>query len=184
MGQSFAVYADRDPYWEELLKLDPAERGRKLTQDGFRLPVAIRIEVAQPLKLALFLTSLRGFIQQSAAGLTKWDTLNHREHPYVKISAARRGAAGINELDNAAVYYSTVGDGLIFAPNEDVLKRAIDRQLPRDKNDPGERGDVSPPVSSPNNRGADAAPLAKNVDGWLGDSVAVKFEHVVPLFFL
>lgn len=55
LGASFAVYADRDPYWVELLKLAPAERGRKLQHDGYRLPFAIRLAVRQPLKLALFL---------------------------------------------------------------------------------------------------------------------------------
>lgn len=156
LGESISVFADRDPYWGELLKLDAHERVTKLRRDGFRVPVGMRIEVKQPLKLALFLTSLRAYIQQSGPNLTKWDTLMHREQSYVKVSSARRGAAGIDELDNAALYYSTVGDALILTPNEEVLKRAIDRQLA----------------------------LAKSANGWLGESVAVKFEHVLPQFFL
>ncbi len=183
LGESFSVFADRDPYWEELLKLDAQDRATKLRREGFRLPVGIRIEVKQPLKLALFLTSLRAYIQQSGPNLTKWETLTHREQSYVKVTSARRGAAGIEELDNVAVYYSTVGDGLILTPNEEVLKRAIDRQLAREIA-PGERGGVSSPVSAPENRGADAAPLAKSADGWLGESVAVRFDQVVPTFFL
>lgn len=181
LGQSFAVYADRDPYWESLLKLDTAERARKLRQDGYRLPVAIRIEVAQPLKLALFLTTLRAFIQQSAAGLTKWDTLTHREHQYVKISSARRGAIGTDELDNAAVYYSTVGNGLIFTPNEDVLKRAIDRQLARDaKAAEAQAADATAVAAKP----ANAAQADHTATEWLGESIGVKFDHVLPMFFL
>lgn len=133
LGESISVFADRDPYWEELLKLDANERATKLQREGFRLPAGIRIEVKQPLKLALFLTSLRAFIQQSGPNLTKWDTLTHREQAYVKVSSARRGAAGIDELDNVALYYSTVGDGLILTPNEAVMKRAIDRQLARQR---------------------------------------------------
>ena len=183
LGKSIAVYADRDPYWGEMLKLDPHERQLKIQRDGFRLPVAIRIEVAQPLKLALFLTSLRAFIQQSGPGLTKWETLTHREQQYVKISSARRGANGLEEFDDAALYYGTVGDGLIFTPNEDVFKRAIDRQLARDEKAAGEPGGVSPRTSSPNGRGADADPLAKTSDSWLGESVAVSFEQLVPSFF-
>ena len=184
LGESISVFADRDLYWEELLKLDAHDRAIKLSREGFRLPVGIRIEVKQPLKLALFLTSVRAYIQQSGPNLTKWDTLTHREQSYVKVSSARRGAAGVEELDNVALYYSTVGDALILTPNEEVLKRAIDRQLARDKNEPGERGGVSPPTSAPNGRGADAAPLAKSADGWLGESVAVKFDNMLPQFFL
>lgn len=167
LGKSISIYADRDPYWGELLKLDPTERGRKLQRDGFRLPVAIRLEVAQPLKLALFLTSLRAFIQQSAPGLTKWESLTHREQPYVKIASTRRGASGIEEFDNAALFYATVGDGLIFTPNEEVLKRAIDRQLARDE------------------RSAEKKPEAptKSDSPWLGESVAVNFEQLLPSFF-
>ncbi|TXT18800.1 MAG: Uncharacterized protein FD138_4410 [Planctomycetota bacterium] len=184
LGESISFYADRDPYWAELLKLNSTERELKLMRDGYRLPVALRIEFRQPLRLALFLTSVRSFIQQSGPGLAKWDTLTHREQPYVKVSSARHGAAGVEELDNVALYYSTVGDGLILTPNEEVMKRAIDRQLARDQNAPGERGGVSPPTSSPSSRGADAVPLAKNLDSWLGDSVAVKFDHALPQFFL
>ncbi|MFM9960157.1 MAG: hypothetical protein ACKV2Q_02915 [Planctomycetaceae bacterium] len=171
LGESISFFADRDPYWEELLKLDAHERELKLRREGFRLPVGVRIEVKQPLKLALFLTSVRAFIQQSGPGLTRWETVTHREQSYVKVSSARRGAAGVEELDNVALYYSTVGDGLILTPNDDVMKRAIDRQLARDQ----------------------IAPLAKNVgganeadatSGWLGESAAANFEQVLPLFFL
>ncbi len=180
LGQSFAVYADRDPYWEELLKLAPEERGRKLQRDGFRLPIGVRIEVREPLKLALFLTGLRVFIQQSGPGLTKWETPTHRDHPYVKISAARRGADGVAELDNAALYYSTIGDGLLFSPNEEVIKRAIDRQLARDS-----KAEQAPATDAKPAEKPDAAqPLKEIAGGWLGDSVAVKFDHVLPQFFL
>ncbi len=167
LGKSVAVYADRDPYWAELLKLDPHERQLKIQRDGFRLPVAIRIEVAQPLKLALFLTSLRAYIQQTGPGLTKWESLNHREQTYVKVSSARRGATGVEELDNAVLFYATVGDGLILTPNEEVLKRAIDRQLARDEKPADKKSDAPSDADSP----------------WLGESVAVSFEQLLPSFF-
>jgi hypothetical protein len=166
LGQSFAVYADRDPYWEELLKLSPEERGRKLQRDGFRLPVGVRLEVRDPFKLALFLTALRGFIQQASPGLTKWENPTHRDQQYVKISPARPRAVGTDELDNAALYYAIVGDGLLFSPNEGVIQRAIDRQLDRnERKNAGERADGL-------------------TSGWLGDSVALKLDHVLPQFFL
>jgi hypothetical protein len=160
------VYADRDPYWEELLKLKPEERGRKLQRDGFRLPIGVRLEVRDPLKLALFLTALRGFIQQASPGLTKWENPTHRGQQYVKIAPARPRAVGTDELDNAALYYAIVGDGLLFSPNEGVIQRAIDRQLDRDeRKNAGERADGLTP-------------------GWLGESLALKLEHVLPQFFL
>ncbi len=182
LGESIAVFADRDPYWAELLKLDAHGRATKLQREGFRLPVGIRIEVKQPLKLALFLSAVRAFIQQSGPNLTKWDTLTHREQAYVKVSSARRGAAGVEELDNVALYYSTVGDGLILTPNEEVMKRAIDRQLARDA-----KADEAKPAGDAT---AEAKPAANPLvaaapnSGWLGESAAVSFEQVLPTFFL
>ena len=188
LGESISVFADRDPYWEELLKLDAHDRAIKLSREGFRLPVGIRIEVKQPLKLALFLTSLRAYIQQSGPNLTKWDTLTYREQSYVKVSSARRGAAGLEELDNAALYYSTVGDGLILTPNEEVLKRAIDRQLARDAkaDDAVERSRTreSSVRSLTTSATVAAAAPQQLTPGWLGESVAVSFEQVLPTFFL
>ena len=78
LGESISVFADRDPYWEELLKLDSHERALRLQREGFRLPAGIRIEVKQPLKLALFLTSVRAFIQQSGPTSTQNGTRGTR----------------------------------------------------------------------------------------------------------
>ncbi len=182
LGKSISFFADRDPYWDELLKLDAHERALKLQREGFRLPVGIRIEVKQPLKLELFLTALRAFIQQSGPNLTKWDTLAHREQAYVKVSSARRGAAEIEELDNVALYYSTIGDGLILTPNEEVLKRAIDRQLARDA-----KADETKPAgaATAEAKPADNPPVTVvSSPGWLGESAAVSFDQVLPMFFL
>ncbi|HLQ44377.1 MAG TPA: hypothetical protein VK137_06595, partial [Planctomycetaceae bacterium] len=173
LGQSIAVYADRDPYWLDLAKLDRQERRRKLQQDGYRLPFALRIEVQQPLKLALFLTAVKTTIQQAAPNLTRWDTQTHREQQYVKIAPARRNAVGVPDLDNFALYYGIIGDGLVFTPNEEVLKRAIDRQLARD----GQLADTKQPDAA-NATTSAAAP------GWLGESVAVRFDGEVPLFLV
>ena len=186
MGESISVFADRDPYWEELLKLDSHERALRLQREGFRLPAGIRIEVKQPLKLALFLTSVRAFIQQSGPYLNPkwdtWDTLTHRGQAYVKVSSARRGAAGVGRFDNVALYYSTVGDGLILTPNEEVMKRAIDRQLARDA-----KADETKPAgaATAEAKPADNPPVAADPNsGWLGESAAASFDQVSPMFFL
>ncbi len=186
LGELISVFADRDPYWEELLKLDSHECALRLQREGFRLPAGIRIEVKQPLKLALFLTSVRAFIQQSGPYLNPkwdtWDTLTHREQAYVKVSSARRGAAGVQKLDNVALYYSTVGDGLILTPNEEVMKRAIDRQLARDA-----KADETKPAgaATAEAKPADNPPVAADPNsGWLGESAAASFDQVLPMFFL
>lgn len=189
LGTSMAVYADRDPYWQELLKLNPQERGLKLQQDGFRLPIGVRFEVRDPLKLALFLTTLRGFIQQAAPGITKWDNPTHRDQAYVKISPARPRAIGTDELDNAALYYAIIGDGLLFSPNEGVIQRAIDRHLDRDeKVEPAKdrsRTRESSDRSLTTSATTSATPPADGLTaGWLGESVGLKLDHVLPQFFL
>ena len=187
LGESFSVYADRDEYWLELAKHAPAERNRKLQQDGFRLPVAARIEVRQPLKLALFLTAVRAFIQQSGPGLTRWDTLNHLDQPYVKVSSARRGAQGLEDFDNARLYYSTIGNGLVLTPNEGVIKRAIERELARNPIKPDDERPADAKESTQSEPAQktppDIATPADSASGWLGESMAIKFDRELTGFF-
>ncbi len=182
LGESIAIYADHDEFWTDLNKLAPADRLRKLREDGYRVPSALRIEVRQPLKLALFLTAVRSFIQQSGPGLTRWDTLNHLDQPYVKVSSARRGTQGLEEFDNVRLYYSTIGDGLVLTPNENVMKRAIERELVRNpiKPDDEKPADAKAATSTEPTAKRPSIEVAKPTDtasGWLGESLALQFDR-------
>ena len=187
LGESIAIYADRDEFWSELNKLTQVDRLRKLRENGYRIPAAVRIEVRQPLKLALFLTAVRSFIQQSGPGLTRWDTMNHLEHPYVKVSAARRGAQGLDEFDNVRLYYSTIGDGLVLTPNENVIKRAIERELASNPIKPDDEKPADTKSATPQDSPAKKTPseVAKSeglANGWLGESMALQFDRELSNF--
>lgn len=133
LGDTVGLYLDPDPFWGELMdpKLSNEDRERLLRDKGFSLPLAVHVDSKSNLKLAAFLTGLRAFIEQTAPGMTTWDSLTHQEQPYVRIGSTQRaGRSGVP--DNAAIFYGVIGDMLVLTPNEDVLKRAIDRQLARE----------------------------------------------------
>jgi hypothetical protein len=121
LGNSWEFYAEDDPVWKELG--GELTNNQSLEKNLPRLPIALRAAVAEPLKLAIFLTALRGFADQSAPGLTKWDTLDHNGQPYVRI-----GAAGAGLGDNFALYYAVTPTSFVLSVNEALIKRVLDRQ--------------------------------------------------------
>lgn len=150
MGESVALYVDADPFWKEL---DAAADSREFLQGNYhRLPVAVNIEVANSLKLSLFLAALRGWVEQTAPDLTRWEKLEHNGRSYVKISGAE-GTRGVPE--ELALYYAATPQALIVTLNEDLLTRALDRQ--------------QQPSDEPDSRGEPQRP-------WLGESLGLKLE--------
>ncbi len=129
LGQSVSYYADEDPFWERMLKADSQQA--YLLDHYYDLPVAINAEVAKPLELALFLAGLRAMVEQTSPGLTTWSTQDHNGKPYVKIAAT--GANG--DFKKLCLYYATTPKSLIVTVNENVLKRALDRQEARSRPD-------------------------------------------------
>jgi hypothetical protein len=132
LGKTVALYFDDDPFWADAAKVSSDELNEFAEEHGYRMPVAVRADVKSTLKAAAFLSAVRAFIEQTAPGLTGWESLNYREQPYVKVRPTERADAP-EGVDKIAVYYSVVGDGLVVTLNEGVLKRAIDRQLDREK---------------------------------------------------
>ena len=127
LGSSVSLYADDDPFWKELAETPPDKLEEFQRNAVGRLPVALHVEVTSTLKLAAFLTALRGFSDQAAPGLTKWETRTYREQPYVCILPSEQAGLG----DNFTIYYSPSADGLTVTLNEPLLKRVIDRRLER-----------------------------------------------------
>jgi hypothetical protein len=133
IGQTFEVYADDDPFWKDLAKQKPREVGPFMQQNVGRLPVAARIESSSSLRLAAFLTGLRAFVEQTAPGLTRWESLTYKDQPYVKITPTDRGRTIPPDLRNMAIYYAALPDSLTVTLNENLLKRALDRNAAREK---------------------------------------------------
>ena len=188
VGSSVAVYVDDDPLWREAAAA--ADPDRFLNENHHRLPVAAYVASDSPLKLAAFMAAVRGFLDGTAPGTAAWDTLEHNGRSYVRVSG--KGAA---EIDKLRIYYATTPEALVVTPNEDVLRRALDRQAARAAARAGAAngaanganggaagagvamagapGANAPPATRPAAAGDRAATRA---EPWLGDSVAVEVD--------
>jgi hypothetical protein len=125
VGGSLSVFVDEDPFWKEM---NEAEYPEDFIEDNLaRLPVGLRVSNKSPMKLAVFLTTLRSFSEQAAPGLLSWETLEHEETPYLVIHTTER--AGLPNNMEIKIHYAAMPDAFILSLNEDVLKRAISRNL-------------------------------------------------------
>jgi hypothetical protein len=105
LGSSVALYADEDPFWADLAKAKDTD---KFMEENFpRLPVALRAESNNPLKLATFLTAIRAYSDQSAPNLVLWETRNYAGQTYVCITP-NKGTMGpdAGPVNQLAVYYA------------------------------------------------------------------------------
>ncbi len=177
IGSSLAIYADADPFWQELAKQKDQERGRFLEQNLGRLPLAVQIDVSNGLKLAAFLAGARTWIEQSSPGMVRYDTLSYHDQPYVKVSPTDRARTSGGPPGELALYYSASGDALILTLREDLLHRALDRQIARAKaKEPADQpADAAKPVGNGGQSQA-AGPLAKPRP-WLGANVGLQVDQ-------
>ncbi len=93
----------------------------------------------------------------------------HALKPYVKITPSRQARGENQQLEKVGLYYVATGKQFLLTLNEDLLKRAIDRELAR--------GAATQPASAPSTREAAASQPAQP---WIGDNVAA---HVEPKAF-
>lgn len=167
VGDTVALYADDDPFWNELETVSAEDREPHLRKNLGRLPVAFRADVASGIKLTAFLASLRTFAAQAAPEMLTWETLKHRDVPYVKVSPTERARSNVDEFENVALYYAASGKSLVVSLNENVVKRAIEREL--DRGDGGGE-EIESPAADP----------------WLGESLSLAVDRriVLPLAHL
>lgn len=131
LGKSVAVYADADPLWSEVAKASASDT--YLEKNIHRLPIGLYAEVGSALKLTAFLASLRTLADQMGTGMIGWETRKHNDQEYVRAGLtekAKADGAG-DDFDKLSIYYAATPKALLVALNEDVLKRAIDRQQNR-----------------------------------------------------
>jgi hypothetical protein len=129
VGSSVSVYADDDPFWKELAKVKEEKLNDFMSKNLGRLPVAVRIDATNPLKLAAFLATARTFIEQTGPGLTRWESLKYKDTGYVRISPVKGKNTVPPEIENLAIYYTSVGGALTITFSERVLQQSIDRAL-------------------------------------------------------
>lgn len=128
LGSAVAAYADEDPYWKELQ--EAKNRDQFMERNLSRLPLGICIEVSDGLKLAFFLTTLRGLIEQTAPGMTRWTNETYKEHPFVRIAMTEsmgRSNTATSESEKLSIYYASTPRALVISPNKALVQRALDR---------------------------------------------------------
>jgi hypothetical protein len=128
LGQSVAIYADADPFWGEMMSAQ--EQSTFFDHNLHRLPVGLCAEVGSALKLTAFLAAARGALEQSAPGMAAWETRTYHDQPYVRVGLSEKAKAESRggDMDKTALYYAAMPRALILSLNEDLIKRAIDRQ--------------------------------------------------------
>lgn len=129
VGNYAALYFDKDPFWADLAKVTNAQDF--IRKDFWRVPAVFMVEVGSALKLAGFLTAARSFIETSAPGLLKWESLTHEGQSYVQISSSEEGEREMGEFKNIHVYYAATPSAFIVTLNEGAMKRALGRQAAR-----------------------------------------------------
>lgn len=125
MGESIALYGDMDPFWQDLAKAENTDDFMR--KEFYRLPMALRAEVADSARLVAFLAGIRKTIEGAAPDLTNWETLKHNERSYVKVSPRNPEMLG-GVPNRIALYYAATPKSLVVSLNEDVVKRAMDRE--------------------------------------------------------
>ncbi len=161
IGQTLSVYADPDPIWEKLA--DAGEDGAQdvITEAGFAIPVAIYVESKSVVKLTAFLAAVRGFMEQTSPETTVWEPRKHNGRGYVRVGIAEAAKSG-EDFDEISVFYAVMPRALIVSMHENVLQRAIDREVARSD---GER-------NADQNAVATAEPSP-----WLGENLALNLSR-------
>ena len=153
LGQSICLYADDDPYWNELTTATNADQF--MEKSIGRLPFGLYLEVKYSLGAAVFLTRLHAFADQSAPQMMVWQNLEYHGRPYVKVAPSQASSES-DPSANWVVYYAITPDSLTVTLSEDLLKHALDRQQAR---------------------AATKAPTVANPKPWLGDSLGLQMQQ-------
>lgn len=158
VGPTASLYLEQDGFWRDLAALpDDRQRFAFLQTNLSRLPLGVNIAVADPLRLAGFLTALRTMATQAAPGLVEWGTRNHQGIDYVVVTPSARSGLGL--APDTHLFYLPAPEGLTLTFNEPLMQRAIDRLL------------------------ASRAPGAPKPAPWPGDHLALTADPAgLPLF--
>ena len=108
------------------------------------------------MKLAVFLTALRAYVDQTAPGLTAWEARTYRETPYVCITVSEQAHPENKQDETIQAFYLASRDTFLVTLNEPLLKRYIDRRTAREALK--EKGETPPAPTRP----------------WLGESYGLQ----------
>jgi hypothetical protein len=113
---------------------------------------------------------MHAFVDQSAPDMTVWENVKYKDRTYVRITPSAQAKEQNQGLASLGVCYAPAGDSLVIALNEEVLKRAMDRQDAR-----------RAAATQPADEWAGAAPALAADPGatprpWLGSQMALRLD--------
>jgi hypothetical protein len=145
VGEWFLIRLDDSPVYEKLVKLgDQADRGEnvdveEVARQVWSLPIAIGVDVRNPLVFAGTLATLRTSVKASLPGAVTWEPLDkdYKGVSIVRIQATPAGREMMGVIGRGdrrpgkdaflpAVYYAMIDGGFYLTLNEEMLKRLID----------------------------------------------------------
>lgn len=136
IGESISLYVDDDDAYFVRLARVLAERkqhGDEWSEVLVDLPLAVRIDCRDVVRLSQFLIAARGL----TGDWTDIEPVRHNGRAYMKLSRNAKSRGFIKA--DVKLYYVALPDGWTISFNEDVIKRVIDRHV-----DGGERKNERP----------------------------------------
>jgi hypothetical protein len=124
LGGWLALYVDDGEFWDEVLQTEELSEVVGLDDRLNEIPLAVTIGVANPMKLALFMVSLRAFVEGTAPGMTTWSERVSGEQRFVEISSPGMG-------EEFSLFYATTPTALILSLHEPTLLAAMEREESR-----------------------------------------------------
>lgn len=119
VGDSLSVYLDDSFFWRAM----QAGEARKFIQANYlRIPVGVRIASRSSVQLALFLSAMRAYVNDSAPDLLNWEQRKHGDKSYIAV---------ISKADDdvqGSLFYAALNKALVLSLDEKVLQQAIDRE--------------------------------------------------------
>ena len=172
-GNWITVYADDSPVWAELGKLKTEKEFEGFfRKNGPELPVAVGFEVSSAFKATALLLAVRGLVETSAPGMTAWETKQHGDDSYVKISPTPKAIKPTEPEARFAVYYCLTAESLTFSLSEkliqDMLARKAKREAPKENAEPIA---VEKPADD---KPAAATKVVAKDNGWLGENLSMQ----------
>ena len=122
LGGWVTLFVDEGAFWDDLLQAEGLDEVLEGAQAGLnQIPLALEVAVKNPLKLALFMTSLRAFADGTAPGMTEWKERVVGERRFVQI-----GSPGLGQ--EFSLFYATTPTALILSLHEPTLLVAMARE--------------------------------------------------------
>lgn len=150
VGDHVSLYADEDPFWEAWSEAE--DRDRYLEENFYGVPVALHVDVRDPLRLAAFLVAARGFLDSITGDMLVWEPREHGEASYTRIGLDEDVDLDEN-FKEAALYYASTPGGWVLSMREEMIHRALDRRaaskVAAEAPDDGGPVDAAPTVHSP-----------------------------------